>query len=573
MISPQAVKEYLNAELDDYDWIKECSFTDLMKEVDHLKHHFKTTPLGAHQLTSFLLTAQLKNFFLLLDMGLGKSWITLNSIQYWINNKEIKRALVVVPNLVNIAGFAAQVEEHSNLTCCCLIGTEKQRTKLFYENDADVYIINYDSLAVLTAELLTKEEVDIYKMSKRDLIAFAQKKNIKVDEDALHVDIRKKVLEEVKEYRKNSNKKEKRSRVIIEEKLKSLCDRVQCVVYDEIQNARNTKSITFKICKAISLNTTHRIGMTGTPIGRKTETVWAQFFLVDLGKTFGAHKNMFLEAFYTKKITNKFNRGIVETSLKKDALELIYKRSKNVSIRYAEDECNELPQRSVMVIPYQMTGDQLKEYIKVRNDVVSEHHDKNKQGDSKRSKTFWYSKARKIVSGFIYVKDEEDDSKNLESVDFIHNPKMELLINKIQEMPYDSKGVIFYIWKNSKTLIEQALKEADIGYINLEGDKDNQFKFAKDKKYRVCLGQITSSSAGLNLQAANYEFFYDLTDRPDEFSQALKRVHRTGQKKRCFIYLLLAKNSVDFKIKGFLDEGKTLHEALMDGKVDSKDII
>ncbi len=59
---------------------------------------------------------------------------------------------------------------------------------------------------------------------------------------------------------------------------------------------------------------------------------------------------------------------------------------------------------------------------------------------------------------------------------------------------------------------------------------------------------IASGGEGLNLQDANFVLFYEPVDRPDVYRQALKRCHRTGQKKHVYIYQFLTKNTVEDKI-------------------------
>ena len=76
---------------------------------------------------------------------------------------------------------------------------------------------------------------------------------------------------------------------------------------------------------------------------------------------------------------------------------------------------------------------------------------------------------------------------------------------------------------------------------------------------------ISSGGEGLNLQVANYCIFVVTTERPDTRRQALKRTHRTGQEKHVFLYDLVMKNTVELKILQFLEEGKNLFSALVEG--------
>lgn len=50
---------------------------------------------------------------------------------------------------------------------------------------------------------------------------------------------------------------------------------------------------------------------------------------------------------------------------------------------------------------------------------------------------------------------------------------------------------------------------------------------------------------GLNLQKANRIIYFALTDRSELFEQSKKRIHRIGQEKICFYYLMLCPGTVE----------------------------
>ena len=50
---------------------------------------------------------------------------------------------------------------------------------------------------------------------------------------------------------------------------------------------------------------------------------------------------------------------------------------------------------------------------------------------------------------------------------------------------------------------------------------------------------------GLNLQKANKIIYFALTDRSELFEQSKKRIHRIGQEKTCFYYLMICPGTVE----------------------------
>jgi len=90
---------------------------------------------------------------LFLDMGLGKSVITLTAIQHLIDDCEIRRALVVAPKKVAETTWSAEAEkwDHLSLRVSRVVGTARRREAAL-AMEADVYVIGRDSLVWLVGK-------------------------------------------------------------------------------------------------------------------------------------------------------------------------------------------------------------------------------------------------------------------------------------------------------------------------------------------------------------------------------------------------------------------------------------
>ena len=113
---------------------------------------------------------------LFMDMGLGKSSVTLTAIQQLIDDCEINTALVVAPKKVAESTWTAEAEkwEHlHSLTVVKVMGTEKQRN-LALSTKADVYVIGRDSFVWLVGkyggqlpfDMLVIDELTSFKSQK-----------------------------------------------------------------------------------------------------------------------------------------------------------------------------------------------------------------------------------------------------------------------------------------------------------------------------------------------------------------------------------------------------------------------
>jgi len=520
MISKRAIDDYLARDLESFNWIKEASHKEMDEAIAQLpvevtlKH-----PPFRHQKASYYIGASLSNFMYFLDMGLGKTFISLMLMSYYLQLKKIEKILVVVPNVINIEGWEEQILEHTNFDYVLLHGNKNERMELL-DQHAHIYVINYDGLQTMMTELQPAKK---------------KKKGKKVKE-----------------------------RTPVPALVKNFTSKFQMVVFDEIHKAKNTTSLTYSLCHSISKKCEYRYGLTGTPFGRDPIDLWAQFQLIDHGETLGL-KGMYQSAFFT---TKKNFWGGWEHKFKKAMEEELHTTLQNRSLRYEDIECEDLPKRVHKVVPVSLSLDAITYY----RDMLQQAAD-TKDNDVRRQENF-YIKMREIASGFVYEKDE--DGKKF-TITFSNNEKLDALDNLIEDMPKTSKMVIFHVFNSSGEVICNHLKKKKISYAALNStEKDTAGQLRKFKNQKTCkflVLNIATGSTGLNLQIANYCVFYEPTDRPIWQRQAEKRVHRQGQTKRVYYYHFVTKGTVEERIRTFLKEGKDLFGALIEGKQGYKQLM
>ena len=67
---------------------------------------------------------------------------------------------------------------------------------------------------------------------------------------------------------------------------------------------------------------------------------------------------------------------------------------------------------------------------------------------------------------------------------------------------------------------------------------------------------------GLNLQKANVIVYFTLTDKSELFEQSKKRIHRIGQNRPCFYYLLICVGSVEEALLKTLEQRRNFTDEL-----------
>lgn len=115
---------------------------------------------------------------LFLDMGLGKTVITLTAVQEMIDDCEVSRVLIVAPKKVAETTWSTEAEKWDHLhglRVVKVLGTEKQRCAALAER-ADVYITGRDNFVWLTGkyggklpfDMLVIDELTSFKSPKSE---------------------------------------------------------------------------------------------------------------------------------------------------------------------------------------------------------------------------------------------------------------------------------------------------------------------------------------------------------------------------------------------------------------------
>lgn len=502
MISRLAIDEFLKQKLDDWSWVKNIKQEDAESELKELLpkgFKFKTKPF-THQLVALIVGIYNPRFLWFLDMGLGKSKVALDLLQYYKLKNIVKKTLVMVPSPVSIESFREQIEIHSNFTHESLYGTYNERWDILNNTNADIYVMNYAGLMVMLMDRGSK--------SKMPSMA----------------------------------------------KVTKFSGMFDAMIMDEIHVAKSVNTLTYRLSLMISKKFKVMYGLTGTPFGRDPIDLWSQFNLVDHGETLGRNISIYREAFFSTSINRWGGR---EYSFIKRKETLLQKRLKNKSLRYSDSEVKELPKKVVQIIHVDLPLENKGYYQSIVDGLIAV------KGNYIEIEAV-FVRLRQICSGFLQHK--LDDEKI--TINFDHNPKLEALIDLLQGTPEDSKVIIFHEFIHSGSIIAKELDKLKIRYTRLYGGTKDKIgaknEFIKDKNVKVFLVNSKSGGTSLNLQVANYAIYYESPVSPIIRKQSEKRIWRTGQTKRTYIYDLVVRHSIEERILGFIAEGKNLFKALLE---------
>jgi SNF2 family DNA or RNA helicase len=188
--------------------------------------------------TNFILTHPVSA--VLLDMGLGKSVITLTAIEELTHDRfEVSRVLVIAPLRVATNTWPAEIakwDHLSGLTYSVAVGTESER-RAALKRQADIYIINRENVTWLI-----------------------EKSGLPFNFDM--------------------------------------------IVIDELSSFKSHQSKRFKSLVKVRPKIKRIVGLTGTPSSNGLMDLWAEFRLLDMGQRLGRYIGQYRRSFFVPDKTN-----------------------------------------------------------------------------------------------------------------------------------------------------------------------------------------------------------------------------------------------------------------------------
>lgn len=143
-------------------------------------------------------------------------------------------------------------------------------------------------------------------------------------------------------------------------------------------------------------------------------------------------------------------------------------------------------------------------------------------------------------------------------------PKLKAFVDLVESTT--DRLIVFYTYTGELDAMAQALEDAGIErkFSIVNGETKNLFAYDGEDD-SITFVQYQAGAMGLNLQRANKIIYFSLPDGWSEgFEQSRKRIHRIGQNRPCFYYILLTLNSIEGEIWESLGNKKQRTDALFE---------
>lgn len=108
----------------------------------------------------------------------------------------------------------------------------------------------------------------------------------------------------------------------------------------------------------------------------------------------------------------------------------------------------------------------------------------------------------------------------------------------------EDRLIVFYNFNDELDAMQTVLAEQERPVSVVNGEIKDLAAY-EEHGNSVTFVQYQAGAMGLNLQLANKIIYFALTDRSELFEQSKKRIHRIGQEKICFYYLMICPGTVE----------------------------
>ena len=146
--------------------------------------------------------------------------------------------------------------------------------------------------------------------------------------------------------------------------------------------------------------------------------------------------------------------------------------------------------------------------------------------------------------------------------------KLEALLDTLEPLVAEGHRVlVFSQFTRMLDLIAEELRAREIAHLLLTGQTENRQelveRFQSAEGPPVFLLSLKAAGAGLNLTAASYVVLFDPWWNPAVEAQAIDRTHRIGQANTVIAYRLIARDTVEQKIRALQREKASLAAAVV----------
>ncbi len=329
-------------------------------------------------------------------------------------------------------------------------------------------------------------------------------------------------------------------------------------------------------CHKLRDRSRKRMALTGTPIVNSALDLYSIFEFLDRGMSGFSSYSKFKEQYAEVIKLGDHGRDVVKSVRN---IPLLKKRLGEVSFIVRKDEVlKDLPEKYYDIVEVEFTAKQSKDYTNLAKEMIIEIEKDLEEAEAEGRREIAVNNAlvklmklAQIASGFLIVPEEigpdGEPTSARHIVEYTPNPKLDGLVELLQELPENEKVLVWATWDYDHKAIHKRLTELGIEHVMYVGgtnDADRveaERRINEDPTCRVFVGNPDAGGAGLNLLGyvpgkndgegsnVSWNIYYSQSHRPVSRWQSEDRSHRRGTRVRIRITDLVVTGTIDEDIR------------------------
>ncbi len=320
------------------------------------------------------------------------------------------------------------------------------------------------------------------------------------------------------------------------------------LILDESQQIKNKNS---KIFQAINtVNTTHKISLSGTPLENSLSDLWSQMHFINPG-ILGSFP--FFKEYFKSPIERHQNQERL-LELKELITPFILRRTK-------EQVAKDLPALSEQVVYTEMLPEQKKQYESEKSIARNILLGVDATSTNKIHIMNTLTKLRQLAN----------HPQLMDSSSQHTSGKFTQVTNYLDTLVRSNKKVlIFSSFVSHLAIYQDWCRENNISFLSLTGQTKSADRehivteFQTNEDMALFFISLKAGGVGLNLTKASYVVILDPWWNPFIEKQAIARAHRIGQSQKVLVTRFITKNTIEEKILHLQDSKKKLSDDIIE---------
>lgn len=327
------------------------------------------------------------------------------------------------------------------------------------------------------------------------------------------------------------------------------------LIVDESTAYKNPQAQRSKALQRVAKHFEVRRLLSGTPNPNSILELWHQAFICDdgerLGRSYWKFRNLACEPVQTGPQSQ-----MVQWRDKPGIEAAVYDLLSDITIRHKFEDCLDIKPNTPVIVEFTLSDKARRVYDEMHAEAISLLQDGEVvQAVHAASKA---TKLLQIASGAVYQSPDE--------YKVIDTTRYELILDLIEQRKH---SVCAFLWRHQRDQLVEMAKTKKLDFAIIDGstsssDRSDAVKDFQAGKLRVLFAHPQSAGHGLTLTKGTATIWSSPTYNSEHFEQFNRRIYRAGQTEATQTIHVLAKNTIDQKVRARLNEKLTAMQLLLD---------